>query len=54
VDTFRELKQASGLRRLGLQLRFGTLLLRQFCQPMVATGVERAGTSDAGLKQAVA
>lgn len=54
VDTFRELRQARGLRRLGLNLRFGTLLLRQFCQPMVATGVERAGAAGAELQEVVA
>ena len=40
VTTFRELRQARNrpLRRLVLQGRFATLLLRQFCQPMVAAG----------------
>jgi magnesium-protoporphyrin IX monomethyl ester (oxidative) cyclase len=28
------------LGRLGLRIRFGALLLRQFAQPMVASGVE--------------
>jgi len=36
VDTFRALKQASGVRKVGLQLRFAGLLLRQFAQPMEA------------------
>jgi magnesium-protoporphyrin IX monomethyl ester (oxidative) cyclase len=35
VDTFRQLKQAKGLQKLGLKLRFAGLLLRQFSQPMV-------------------
>jgi magnesium-protoporphyrin IX monomethyl ester (oxidative) cyclase len=37
VDTFRQMKQAGGLRKLGLKLRFAALLLRQFSQPMRAT-----------------
>ena len=37
VATFRDLKQATGIRKLGLQLRFAGLLLRQFSQPMEAT-----------------
>ena len=41
VDTFRALRAATAagqpLRRLGLQLRFGLLLLRQFSQPMTPT-----------------
>jgi magnesium-protoporphyrin IX monomethyl ester (oxidative) cyclase len=37
VDTFRQLKQAKGLQKLGLKLRFAGLLLRQFSQPMRAT-----------------
>lgn len=37
VDTFRQLKEASGIARLGLQLRFAVLLLRQFLQPMEAS-----------------
>ena len=39
VDTFRAIQAAGaagqGLRKLGLQLRFGGLLLRQFSQPML-------------------
>jgi magnesium-protoporphyrin IX monomethyl ester (oxidative) cyclase len=39
VDTFRAIQAAGaagqGLRKLGLQLRFGALLLRQFSQPML-------------------
>ena len=46
VDTFRTLrtlqKDPCGpvglLRRTGLRLRFGLLLLRQFCQPMQPSG----------------
>ena len=40
VDTFRQLKAAQGqpLRRLGLRARFAGLLLRQFLQPMEASG----------------
>ncbi len=36
VETFRGIKSAEGqpLRKLGLKLRFGSLLLRQFLQPM--------------------
>jgi hypothetical protein len=30
----------SWLGRLGLRIRFAALLLRQFSQPMVASGVE--------------
>jgi magnesium-protoporphyrin IX monomethyl ester (oxidative) cyclase len=41
VATFRSLRQARGLARFGLRLRFAALLLRQFAQPM-----ER---SDAGI-----
>lgn len=37
VGTFRQLKEASGVARWGLQLRFGVLLLRQFLQPMEAS-----------------
>jgi magnesium-protoporphyrin IX monomethyl ester (oxidative) cyclase len=37
VDTFRQMKQAGGLEKLGLNLRFAALLLRQFSQPMRAT-----------------
>jgi magnesium-protoporphyrin IX monomethyl ester (oxidative) cyclase len=42
VATFRAMQAAAvaghGLRRLGLQLRFASLLLRQFLQPMVESG----------------
>jgi magnesium-protoporphyrin IX monomethyl ester (oxidative) cyclase len=37
VETFRQLKQSSGLQKLGLKLRFAGLLLRQFSQPMQAS-----------------
>ena len=37
VTTFRALREARGLRRLGLQLRFASLLCRQFLQPMEST-----------------
>jgi magnesium-protoporphyrin IX monomethyl ester (oxidative) cyclase len=37
VETFRGLGEARGLRRLGLQLRFASLLCRQFLQPMEPT-----------------
>jgi magnesium-protoporphyrin IX monomethyl ester (oxidative) cyclase len=47
VETFRQLKASSQepaglgrlLNKLRLQVRFGTLLLRQFAQPMVASGL---------------
>jgi magnesium-protoporphyrin IX monomethyl ester (oxidative) cyclase len=44
VDTFRQMKQAGGLQKLGLKLRFAGLLLRQFSQPMRAT---QAGAQEA-------
>ena len=53
VETFRELKQASGLGKLGLQLRFAGLLLRQFLQPMVASNAG-AEAGSVGARQAVA
>ena len=48
VDTFRQIQALSAqpygatrlLHSLGLKLRFGALMLRQFCQPMLATGVQ--------------
>ena len=41
VDTYRQLRAAQGqpLRRLRLQARFAGLLLRQFLQPMEASGL---------------
>jgi len=42
VDTFRQIKAAHGLplRRLGLQMRFALLMLRQFLQPMQRSAVK--------------
>jgi magnesium-protoporphyrin IX monomethyl ester (oxidative) cyclase len=54
VASFRELRQASGLRKLALKLRFAALLLRQFCQPMVASGSGRGELAETGLRGAVA
>jgi magnesium-protoporphyrin IX monomethyl ester (oxidative) cyclase len=44
VDTFRQIKaaQAQPLRQLGLKVRFASLLLRQFLQPMQRSDVQRA------------
>jgi len=39
VETFRSLRQAHGLARFGLRLRFAALLLRQFAQPMERSDV---------------
>ncbi len=38
VATYRQLQQTAGLEQLGLKLRFAGLLLRQFSQPMRASG----------------
>jgi magnesium-protoporphyrin IX monomethyl ester (oxidative) cyclase len=50
VDTFRAIQAAGaagqGLRKLGLQLRFGGLLLRQFSQPMLP-GQQASGAAGA-------
>jgi magnesium-protoporphyrin IX monomethyl ester (oxidative) cyclase len=45
VDTFRRMKQAGGLQKLGLKLRFAALLLRQFSQPMRATRAGEQGVA---------
>jgi magnesium-protoporphyrin IX monomethyl ester (oxidative) cyclase len=45
VDTFRRMKQAGGLQKLGLKLRFAGLLLRQFSQPMRATQAGEQGVA---------
>ena len=44
VDTFRGIKacQEQPMRQLGLKLRFASLLLRQFLQPMERSGANRA------------
>ena len=50
MDTFRAIQAAGaagqGLRKLGLQLRFGGLLLRQFSQPMLP-GQQASGAAGA-------
>jgi magnesium-protoporphyrin IX monomethyl ester (oxidative) cyclase len=47
VDTFRGMKacQAQPLRQLGLKLRFASLLLRQFLQPMERSDAPLAGVT---------
>ncbi|MFY8149501.1 MAG: magnesium-protoporphyrin IX monomethyl ester (oxidative) cyclase [Prochlorococcaceae cyanobacterium] len=47
VQTYRAIKTSAGLRKLGLRLRFLTLLAQQFCQPMVASG----SSADPGRQQ---
>lgn len=44
VDTYRQLKDCAGqpLKRMGLNARFGWLLLRQFLQPMQASAEGKA------------